>query len=167
MLLLLAYFVQQRSSESAISDLRDSMNLSRTELLDEIRELEEEKNALSERLSQWERYGEEAQKTIDLWNQEYTAALEELYAWSSFWDLEQYYQAGDYECCAAVLVLQKQGQYRYRTPDDALERYDEIVLAVIDEGILAEDYSDHLSDYNELIDAFLAEHTVSFLSIGC
>lgn len=165
LMLLLAYFIQQRSSEYAISDLRDSMNLSRTELLAEIRELEEANSALNERLSQWERYGEESQKTIDLWNQEYTAALEELYAWQSFWDLERYYQAGDHESCAAVLLLMS--QYGYRIPDGALGRYDEIVPALIDEGILAGDYSAHISDYDELIDAFLAEHTISVLSMGC
>lgn len=41
-LLLLAYFIQQRSSETAISDLRDSMNLSRAELMEEIDGLREE-----------------------------------------------------------------------------------------------------------------------------
>ena len=181
LLLLLAYFIQQSSSETTISDLRDSMNLSREDLLTEIKDLEDKNAILEEKnnvldeeldrmrveLAQWERYGEEAQETIDLWNQVYTDALVDLYSWSSFWELERYYQAEDHESCAAVLILQEQGQYRYRTPDDALERYDEIVLSVIDKGILAEDYPAHISDYDDLIDAFLAEHTAPFLSIGC
>lgn len=181
LMLLLAYFIQQRSSEITISDLRDSMNYSREGLLAEIKDLEnknaileEKNNVLDEELdrlkgevARWERYGEEAQETIDLWNQIYADTLVDLYSWSSFWELEQFYQAEDYKSCAAILILQKQGQYSYRTPDDALERYDEIILAVIDKGILTEDYPAHISDYDELIDTFLAEHTVPFLSIGC
>lgn len=46
MMLLLAYFVQQRSSENAMSDLRASMNLSRTELMEEIDGLKKEKEEL-------------------------------------------------------------------------------------------------------------------------
>ena len=42
MMLLLAYFVQQRNSETAISDLRNSMNLSRTELMEQIETLKAE-----------------------------------------------------------------------------------------------------------------------------
>lgn len=78
MLLLLAYFVQQRSSETTISDLRDTMNLSRTELMEEIDGLkaeqeqleallqaaadaqakaEEERDALEEQLRSEERHG--------------------------------------------------------------------------------------------------------------
>lgn len=50
-LLLLAYFIQQRSSETAISDLRDTMNLSRAELMEEIDGLKEEKAALEEQVA--------------------------------------------------------------------------------------------------------------------
>lgn len=51
-LLLLAYFIQQRSSETAISDLRDTMNLSRAELMEEIDGLKEEKAALEEQVAE-------------------------------------------------------------------------------------------------------------------
>lgn len=46
LMLLLAYFVQQRNSESTISSLQDSMNLSRAELMEEIQRLQEEKESL-------------------------------------------------------------------------------------------------------------------------
>lgn len=46
-MLLLAYFIQQRNSETTISDLKTTMNLSREELMDEIRALEEEKEQLN------------------------------------------------------------------------------------------------------------------------
>lgn len=50
-LLLMAYFIQQRNSESAYSDLRDTMNLSRAELMEEIDGLKEEKAALEEQMA--------------------------------------------------------------------------------------------------------------------
>ena len=52
LMLLLAYFVQQRNSESAISDLRDSMNLSRTELLAEVETLKEDNESLQQDIEQ-------------------------------------------------------------------------------------------------------------------
>lgn len=174
LMLLLAYFTQQRSSETTISDLRDSMNLSREELLVEIRDLEARNTALSEEidrlnndLAQGERYKEEAQELINQWSQDYAAVLEDLYSWGFFWKLEQYYQAEDYENCAALLLIQRMSQYIYRTPNAAQSRYEEIIQAVINEGILAEDYPEHTSDYEELIDAYLAEHSVYLIPKGC
>ena len=159
LLLLLAYFVQQRSSESALSGLRDSMNLSREELLAQIRELEEENTALSEELtrlsgdlSQWrQRYEEQVQDANRLFEQNY-AAQEELYSWASFWMLENYYQLENLEACAAVLLMQEQGQYTYRAPDTA--RQAEIIRAVVDEGILDEEYALHPDDYQALLNAY-------------
>ena len=167
-MLLLAYFIQQRSNESTISDLKDSMNLSRQELLDEIRALEEENEGLTgiiDRMSgdliQWqERYEEKEQEVTDLRNQYYDRQEELYYSWTSFWELEQFYQAGDYESCAAVLILQRQSQIPYYTPKVALERYEEIVRAVIDAGILEEDYYNYPDNYNDLLDAYFAEHPV-------
>ncbi len=47
LMLLLAYFVQRRNSETAMSDLRSSMNLSREELMEEIEALKEEREQLN------------------------------------------------------------------------------------------------------------------------
>ena len=46
LMLVLAYFVQRRSSEDAISDLQASINLSREELLIEIQDLKNQSSAL-------------------------------------------------------------------------------------------------------------------------
>ena len=174
LMLLLAYFIQQRNSETTISDLRDSINLSREELMNQIRDLEEENTSLQESfyaayddLNQWKRYGQEAQESIEQWNRKYTGALEELYSWQSFWTLDQHYRAEEYENCAALLLIQRMGQYTYSTPEAAQERYEEIAQSVIDRGILTEDYLDHISDYEELMDAYLAEHSVTLLIAGC
>lgn len=170
LMLLLAYFIQRRSSEN----LRDSMNLSREELLDEIRTLREQNSALGEELirlcddlSQWQtRYAEKDGELTDLQNQN-SAAQEGLYSWSTFWTLERHYQSGDYESCAAVLLLQLMSQFAYSTPDGTQERYAEIIQTVIDKGILAEDYPARTSEYEELMDAYLAEHQVYFSPFGC
>ena len=162
LMLLLAYFVQQRSNENTISDLRDSMNLSREELLDEISALEEKNTALSEEIDRLQAdrqaYEEQVQEEVRLWGQNYTDVLDKLYGWSSFWELEQYYQAEDLQNCAAVLLLlELRDQSTYRTPDNAQERYTEIVRAVIDAGILDEDYHQHPDDYKDLLDAYFSD----------
>lgn len=161
LMLLLAYFVQRRSSE----DLRDSMNLSREELLDEIRDLKEQNAALDEKISllndelaHWQTlYEEKAQDADELLDQN-TALQVELHDWKFFWTLEQYYQEGDYESCAAILLLLQQGQFT--VPNNTQERngeiLQEIVQAVIDAGILDEDYQRHPDDYKDLLDAYLA-----------
>ena len=177
LMLLLAYFIQQRSSEDTISYLRDSMNLSRQELLDEIRELEEQSAALEKKntaleekstalnmeldawkviASNWEEhYNEQVWDTHNLFAQ-YNAAQEELFSWQTLWTLEQSYQAGDLGRCAAVLVLafQDQGAYAYQTPGAALERYEEIVRAVVEADILDADFYRRPSDYNELLNSY-------------
>ena len=159
LMLLLAYFIQRRSSEDTISDLRDSMNLSRAELLVQIKDLEAENEELSgevDRLNgdllQWQqRYEEKSQEAVDFFDS-YSSAQEELYAWASFWMLENYYQLGNLDACAAVLLMQEQGQYTYRTPDRA--RQAEIIQAVVDAGILDEQYAQHPEDYRDLLTAY-------------
>ena len=158
LMLLLAYFVQQRNNENAMERFR-----SIDELLEENRALREENAALDEQLDRLnnnlsklqERYEEKNQEAIDLWNQNHDAQ-EDLFSWQSFWTLEQYYQAEDYESCAVVLLLQAQGQFTYHTPVSAQERYEKIVQAVIDAGILDEEYYLHPEVYTKLLD----EHSV-------
>ena len=171
LMLLLAYFVQQRSSENAI----DSMSLSREELLAEIRELEEkttalegqnialaEQNAALQELYESQR--REVSERIDSYDAlvvEHYATLAERYSWEFFWELERFYQAGDYEACAALLILRDQGEYSYRTPDAALERDDEIILAVIDAGFLKADFHLHPEEYKDLVDALMSRYYLS------
>ena len=122
--------------------------------------LNEDLDRLNDELAQWrERYEEKAQEADELLDQN-TALQVELYDWKVLWSLEQYYQEEDYESCAAILLLLQQGQVSFSVPDNAQERnaeiLQEIVQAVIDEGILDEDYSQHPEDYEELLDAYLS-----------
>ena len=159
LMLLLAYFIQRRSNESAISDLRDSMNLSRKELLAEISALETQNTALNDEvdrlnkdLSRWKLDCEAVIKDRNDLFEQYIAAQNELYSWASFWMLENYYQLENLDACAAVLLMQEQGQYTYRAPDRT--RQAEIIQAVVDAGILDEHYAQHPEDYQDLLTAY-------------
>lgn len=83
MMLLLAYFVQQRSSETTISDLRDSMNLSRAELMEEIDGLKEEKEALETQLQSMEDDQKKAQEWRDFL-EERNRMLDDQYSEASY-----------------------------------------------------------------------------------
>ena len=166
LMLLLAYFIQRRSNEDTISDLRSSMNLSRQELLDQINALEEKNAALNEVIDRLngefaqlqEQYEEKEREAADL-RDNYYFAKTELNSWASFWDLEQFYRAENLKGCAAVLLKQALSQhayngpslYAYQTPDGMDRRYEEIVRAVVGAGILDWDYEQHLADYMELL----------------
>ena len=162
-MLLLAYFVQQRSNESTISDLRDSMNLSREELLDEIRELEdrltESKDQYDKLEQQYNRLTElnnRLSKSLDEATDSRQEALYKLYLWEVFWDLERYYQAKDYESCIAPIFILQSAQTDWPpNADEAvreLEIYDQLIL----KGYLDSDYRSHLEDYADLINAYSA-----------
>ena len=78
-LLLLAYFIQQRSSENTISDLRDTMNLSRAELMEEIDGLREENQQQKDTLQELEDARdalEEERDALEQENQTYSRMVE-------------------------------------------------------------------------------------------
>ena len=164
LLLLLAYFVQQRSSENAISDLRDSMTLSRQELLDEIKDLEGQVEELQTEASDWaSRYSqmkEQAEQyerqSTDL-SAQYNDALSRLTGWEFFWAMEQSYQAEDYETCTALILLESMSGSLLPSQKIS-ERREEITQALVDRGFLPENRRIQVSDYEELIERYLAEH---------
>lgn len=157
LLLLLAFF----SSETTISDLRNSMNLSREELLEEIKDMQERNAALigsidrlNDDLIQWQKRYEEKDQELNFLLIQINAAQEELYSLGSFLQLERYYLAEDYESCAALFLLLAQSEYGYVTPKGLEERQLEILNAVLARGLLDEEYYLHLEDYEDLLDAY-------------
>lgn len=155
LMLMLAYFVQRRNSENAYSDLQNSTNSSREELLAQIRELEEKNEELNVNLSiLQQRYDAKERSANDIVNQLTHNSQEALYSWESFWQLESYYQSGNYLICGVILIRQTQvfNNFTYSTPRVVQKRYDEIVRAVVDEGILDEDYQQHLDDYRWMLE---------------
>lgn len=172
---LLAFFVQRSSHETALSDLQNSMDLSRQELLEQISALEEKSAELEENnaaireelsvayadLARWRDRYEMQHAEMSTLSDEYQAELAERLSWETFWEMERYYQAGDLEACAALLILKDQRPYVYRTPDIALERYDEIVQAAIGAGYLKGDFQQNPKDYWELLNSYLSRFFAS------
>lgn len=163
MMLLLAYFVQQRNNAAVQDDLR-SITASRQELLEDIQRLEEEKSQLTRQTEELRRQLEEQaeqyhQENVEL-SQQYSGAMALLSGWESIWALEQCYQDKDYEGCAVILLLEGQGQYGIEFPQEIYQRHEEIVQDIVDRGILAEDYDSHPSDYTDLIDAYLPKMAI-------
>ena len=162
-MLLLAYFVQQRNSATTISDLRDSMNLSRKELLDEIRELEgqldesrDQYDKLEQKYNQLTEFNGKLNASLDEATDSRQKALYKLHLWEVFWDLERYYQAKDYESCIAPLFILQSAQADWPPNVDVAVRELEIFDYLILRDYLDSDYQSHLEDYSDLINAYSA-----------
>ena len=160
LMLLLAYFVQQRNSES--------MKLSREELSEKIADLEQQVYALRTEAEDWKARYNQARESSIAYQQENSNLSTALYnaimqrnGWENFWTLEQYFQAGDYESCAAILLMQVQAQFTFRTPDSAQDRRQEIMDAVIDADILDEDFYQNPDKYSELLKAYLLRNPLT------
>lgn len=146
-LLLLAYFIQQRSSETAISDLRDTMNLSRAELMEEIDALKEEKAALEEQTGRLQEERDDLEKQLDELREQHAGLLDDfsgqhkqVEGWLNFWVLEESFLARDYEACAHFLqTLANSGSLNVPDSDSALARMREICDILIERDYLAED----------------------------
>ncbi len=107
LMLLLAYFVQRRNNEAAISELRSTMDLSREELMEEIQELQEERDGLLASLQE----ADERQSSLTEQKNELERQLQNTQdsldeAWkrngimTSFAILEQALRNKDYEIAA-------------------------------------------------------------------
>lgn len=146
-LLLLAYFIQQRNSETTISDLRDTMNLSRAELMEEIDDLKREKAALEEETTRLQEEREELDAQLkelqEQWYEEASLSAnqqKELVSWLSFWGLEADYLARDYEACAQFFQSIPADNVPYPLePDSVQERVDEILQFLLRRGYLTEE----------------------------
>lgn len=142
LMLLLAYFVQQRNSESAISDLRDSMNLSRVQLMEQIKTLEGEKQGLEAQIAELEAQQAELQQQKDELEED-SFWLEkdlrtQLTSWTALWYLEQNFRDEDYEACTLFFQNATTSNY-YVTPAEAAERAEEIYNHLLEQGLLTED----------------------------
>lgn len=111
LMLLLAYFVQRRNNETAISALRSTMDLSREELMEEIQGLEEEKQGLLTEKEALQAQMDELNAQLESANKQYeflsgaydkyvgyTSVLQALYA------AEVRQEARDYDGAAAELT---------------------------------------------------------------
>lgn len=110
-MLLLAYFIQQRNSETTISDLRNSMNLSREDMLEQIETLKKESDSWQALLHDAERQKAETEEQLKLRNQTldeisdtylqyyYSAHLSSTLGW-----LERFCAEGEWFVAAAIVT---------------------------------------------------------------
>ena len=116
LMLLLAYFVQQRNNQTTIDGLQDSMNLSRAELMEEIAKLKEEKTGLETQIAQLEQqlkqeqeHSQEFQTLFD--GARSSAAHLEYYltrrseAMELFWQLDRAYTQRQNQRCRELIEL--------------------------------------------------------------
>ena len=154
LMLLLAYFIQQRNNEVAMSGLKDSLTSfeSLDEVLEDNRELREEIDTLEQKLEALEQEKEVLAESLDelqaerdqfedLFVDEQFSHMEtsdELARWRDFWDIEALFQAEEYEECAARIKTLAHSTY-YGTPDTAQARANEIWDTLESMGLLTEE----------------------------
>lgn len=147
LMLLLAYFIQQRNNEVAMDGLKDSISSfeSLDEVLEDNRQLREEIEELEEEKAKLSKALDELQAERDLWEDRYydeefshKDTFIELCGWEIFWDIEALFQAEEYEECAAMIKTLANSTY-YFTPDTAQTRANEIWAALEAMGLLTEE----------------------------
>lgn len=111
LMLLLAYFVQQRNNDATQEDL-ELLTASREELLEEIEALKKENESLASengRLNSWaDQKSEEAKQLNDILDQTYSRTNDlgiEKQALYYLWYLQQFMEKGDYTLAAAEIVF--------------------------------------------------------------
>ena len=147
LMLLLAYFVQQRNNENAISGLQDSWNLSREQLVEENRKLTEKNEELEVRLAVMEDQRDRAYRQIDELEKQYNDAAglghlldTELQCWYDFWGLETSFQEENYEDCAEFFRRAYYSNYSHiPETESAQQRARLIYETLLELGYLAED----------------------------
>lgn len=135
LLLLLAYFIQQRNNDVAMEGLRDSISSFKS--LDALRD---ENKLLEQQVETLE--GEQEQLREENEKLEYEYQLEHEYAlsWESFWNLESLFQQERYEECVSQLQNMYYSTF-YRTPQSVRDRVQEIQDTLLDLGYLTVQYT--------------------------
>lgn len=147
-MLLMAYFMQQRNNEVAMSGLRDS--ISQFQSLDDLRN--ENEQQLQERLLALEEENATLQEENEALNQQYVnvsnwynRAQTESDLRGTLYTAEYLYEAGDYQTAAACLstvngddLLIISTTSSYGVPSDS-QRYETLKEALIETGHLTED----------------------------
>lgn len=127
LLLLLSYFMQQRTNEQAISGLKDTSNSA----LQSIDNLIEEKDALAQQVNDLqnqlsEQKGLTAQKNTDasLLQEKVNAAQAQLQAMDWFWRIQRAFSRENYGDCRDLIAAFTASGLVPSLPDTALSGYD-------------------------------------------
>lgn len=145
LMLLLAYFIQQRNNEVAMDGLRDSITSfeSLDEVLDDNRQLREELAALEQELdaleeenatlqtqvSQLESKQAELEEALQRTEDELSLSNAEVLSWQAYFSAETYYQNKQYEECAQQMASIWCSN-AFSVPEEALERYSAMEAAL-------------------------------------
>lgn len=128
LMLLLAYFIQQRNNNVAMAGLRDSISSfeSMDELLDDNRALRAEVAALEDEITSLQTEHSALEKSYSALKDE-TDALNESYeseilSWQAFYLMETYYLNGQYEACAKQLAFIRNSDH-LNIPNETLDHY--------------------------------------------
>lgn len=135
LMLLLAYFVQQRNNDAAFNNLRFSTNASQEELLADIRELEEENRQLRQDVSELQESFDQSKAQAQTLARRLQEESDKVTGWRNFWSMENAFRDGDYEACAASL----QDEFKCRTYaalEETQERTAEIRRELVQLGFL-------------------------------
>ena len=114
LMLLLAYFVQQRNSDAALDNLRMTSNASKEELLEELQALEAEREELEAQIRELELDLKQEQSLSQDFQALYDGArtsaahleytlLQRTQAMELLWQLERAYAQRDYDTCQAFI----------------------------------------------------------------
>lgn len=142
LMLLLAYFMQLRTSEETLGSLKQSLTSieSLDDLVQENQSLRDEIDRLEETCEKLEDSYEDLEGTIAQQNEqildltEQTEALRlTVLAWETFYQIETLYQAEDYEACAQLLA-KVYSEAAITIPLPVTERFEAIEAELTEEG---------------------------------
>ena len=160
LMLLLAYFVQQRNNDAVLDDLR-STTASREELLEDIKALEEERDQLKKeveyqkgRVTQKNEETERLQSNLEDSNSKWSDQRIQIMTLKYFWYIDQFMKNKDYPMAAAAVLFQADSLRETWNTQVAInpvqiEQYEAYRQELIDRGYLEERPNistlDHLS----------------------
>lgn len=141
LMLLLAYFIQQRNNATVLNDLR-ATTASRQELLENIEALEAEKEGLGAEKESLQAQVDQLQQQIE---EEETrnffrerALEDEVTSWQAIHSLEKDFLTESYDGCV-VFFENALTATHYFTPPEAAARVEEIYHELVKKGILNEE----------------------------
>ena len=140
LMLLLAYFVQQRNNAAELDNLRSTTTASREELLEEIQRLEEENEALQKEQQTLESQLLDLQERYDDVAGLGSLLDKEVQCWYAFWGLESSFQEENYEDCAEFFHLAYGSNYPHIPDTESAQRRARLIYETLLElGYLTED----------------------------
>lgn len=143
-LLLLAYFMQQRSAEETIGNLTQSITS-----MESLDKLIEENRALREEMKAMDDAQDALQDAYDQLQEDYEQVLEQVTTttaendfWTLLWQVETLYLDKQYEECAECM-MQMQTESSLTVPEEVFQRLDSIAAELAAMQLLPAEIDDN------------------------